>query len=144
MADWNWIADSFFINAEAAQFYFPIISDPAVSATMYAGTGHVWRTKTQGVGAQSVSAFRANCNEFTGVFNVPCGDWAPLGDPSAAGQLIGNGFGPDPARGNGRAGLRPTATDSSAPWAATAKCRVFVSKNADEQPATSVAFRSLY
>ncbi len=140
MADWNWIADSFFINAEAAQFYFPIISDPAVSATMYAGTGHVWRTKTQGVGAQSVSAFRANCNEFTGVFNVPCGDWAPLGDPSAAGQLIGNGFGPDRAGGNGVAALRRTASDSSTLWAATATGRVFVSKNADEEPASSVTF----
>jgi len=134
MADWNWIADSFFINAEAAQFYFPIISDPAVSATMYAGTGHVWRTKTQGVGAQSVSAFRANCNEFTGVFNVPCGD------PSAEGQLIGNGFGPDRAGGNGVAALRRTASDSSTLWAATATGRVFVSKNADEEPASSVTF----
>src|SRR5260221_1202648 len=73
-------------------------------------------------------------------FNVPCGDWAPLGDPSAAGQLIGNGFGPDPAGGNGVADLRRTASDSSTLWAATATGRVFVSKNADEEPASSVTF----
>lgn len=140
MADWNWIADTFFINAEAAQFYFPIISDPAVSATMYAGTGHVWRTKTQGVGAQSVAAFRANCNEFTGVFNVPCGDWVPLGDPSAAGQLIGTGFGSDRTGGNGVAALRRTAGDSSTLWCATSAGRVLVSKNADAEPASSATF----
>jgi hypothetical protein len=145
MADWNWIADIFFIypspnNPEPSQFYFPIISDPAVAATMYAGTGHAWRTKTQGVGNQSVAAFRANCNEFTGVFAVLCGDWAPLGDPSPAGQLIGSGFGADRTGGNGIAALRRSASDSSTLWAATARGRVFVSKNADAEPASSVSF----
>jgi hypothetical protein len=140
MADWNWIADTFFINPEPAQFYFPIISDPAVSATMYAGTGHVWRTKTQGVGNQSVAAFRANCNEFTGVFVVPCGDWAPLGDPTAAGRLIGSGFGADRTGGNGVAALRRTASDPATLWAGTTPGRVFVSKNANAEPASSVSF----
>ena len=34
---------------------------------MYAGMGHVFRTKTQGVGARTLAAFRANCNEFASV-----------------------------------------------------------------------------
>ena len=143
LADWNWIADTFFINAEAFQFYFPIISDPAVSKTMFAGTGHVWRTKTQGVGAQTLAAFRANCNEFTGAFVVPCGDWAPLGDPSANGQLIGTGFGADRTGGSGIAALARTSCDTSTLWAATQTGRVFISKNADADPASSVSFTRL-
>ena len=143
MADWNWVADLLFAT-EPQQFYIPIISDPAVSKTMYAATGHVWRTKTQGVGPQTIAQFRANCNEFTGLFNyplgIPCGDWAPLGDPSPAGWLIGTGFGTDRLGGNGIAAIRRTAGDSSTLWAGTSAGRVFVSKNADAEPATSVAF----
>jgi hypothetical protein len=143
MADWNWVADLLFLT-EPQQFYIPIISDPAVSKTMFAGTGHVWRTKTQGVGPQTIAEFRANCNEFTGTFTyplgIPCGDWVPLGDPSAAGQLIGTGFGSDRTGGNGVAAVRRTAGDSSTLWSATSAGRVFVSKNADAEPASSVTF----
>jgi hypothetical protein len=143
LSDWNWIADTFFINSEPFQFYIPILSDPSVSKTMFAGTGHVWRTKTQGVGNQTIAQFRANCNEFTGAFVVPCGDWAPLGDPSANGQLIGTGFGSDRTGGDGVAALARTASDTSTLWAATARGRVFISKNADTDPAASVAFTRL-
>src|SRR4029077_9922558 len=143
MADWNWVADLLFAT-EPQQFYIPIISDPAVSKTMFAGTGHAWRTKTQGVGPQTIAQFRANCNEFTGLFNyplgIPCGDWSPLGDPSAAGQLIGSGFGADRKGGNGIAALRRTASDASTLWAATATGRVFVSKNVDANDPTTVSF----
>ena len=48
MADWNWIGDPFFIppyNLEPRSFYIPIISDPIVSRSMYAGLSHVWRTR---------------------------------------------------------------------------------------------------
>jgi hypothetical protein len=143
MSDWNWVADTFFINPEASQFYIPVISDPAVSKTMFVGTGHVWRSKTDGVGTQTVAQLRANCNEFTGVFAVPCGDWAPLGDPSAAGQLIGTGFGSDRTGGDGVAALGRTTGDNSTLWAATATGRVFISKNADAEPETSVLFTRL-
>ena len=139
-ADWNWISDPFFTPAEPAQFYIPILSDPRVARTMYAGTGHVWRTKTQGVGQQTIDQFRANCNEFTGTFTAPCGDWVKLGDPSAAGMLIGPGFGADRVGGNGVAAVQRTTGDTSTLWAATSTGRVFVSKNADAEPATSVVF----
>jgi hypothetical protein len=143
-ADWNWVGDIFFVQPEPSQFYFPIISDPAVSGTMYAGTGHVWRTKDHGIGPQTLAQFRANCNEFTGSFTYPlgllCGDWVSLGDPSPAGELIGNGFGSDRTGGNGIAALSRTVSDSSTLWAATSAGRVFVSKNANVDPATSVTF----
>jgi hypothetical protein len=140
MSDWNWIADTFFIFAEPSQFYIPIISDPSVSKTMFAGTGDVWRTKTQGVGAQSLAAFRANCNEFTGVFAVPCGDWVALG---SAGELIGTGYGADRTGGNGVAALARTVKDSSSLWVGTTPGRVLISKNADAEPETSVVFTRL-
>jgi hypothetical protein len=140
MSDWNWVADTFFIHSEPAQFYIPVISDPAVSQTMFVGTGHVWRSKTDGVGAQTVAQLRANCNEFTGVFAVPCGDWVPLGDPSVAGQLIGTGFGSDRQGGDGIASFARTVKDTSTLWVATPTGRVFISKNADAEPETSVVF----
>lgn len=143
-ADWNWVGDIFFVQREPAQFYFPIISDPAVSGTMYAGTGHVWRTKDHGIGPQTLAQFRADCNEFTGSGTHPlgliCGDWVSLGDPSPAGELIGTGFGTDRTGGNGIAALSRTASDSATLWAATSAGRVFISKNANADPATSVTF----
>jgi hypothetical protein len=136
-ADWNWISDLLF--TEAQQFYVPIISDPVVSKTMYIGTGHVWRTKTQGVGNETIDQFRANCNEFTGVFAVICGDWVPLGDASSAGQLTGSDYGAD--RAGGDVGVvRRAFTDHSTLWAATSAGRVLISKNGDAEPETAVTF----
>jgi hypothetical protein len=77
-ADWNWIADP--IVGTPGQFYIPIISDPTVSGTMYAGTNTVYRTKTHGMGTMTLSQFRFQCNEFTGQFQVQCGDWVPGSD----------------------------------------------------------------
>ena len=88
ISDWNFIGDSFFLSGEPSEFYFPIITDPAVHQTMFAGMAHVFRTKTQGVGNRSLAAFRANCNEFTGslILTVP----AAIGCRSATHQLMVN------------------------------------------------------
>jgi hypothetical protein len=142
-SDWNWIGDPFFIYGEPSEFYFPIIMDPAVHQTMFAGMAHVFRTKTHGVGNRTRAAFRANCNEFTGNDpNGTCGDWVPLGDPSANGALTGSNY------GTGREGIDVAAVartphDTSTLWAATATGRVFISKNADAEPETSVVFTRL-
>ena len=77
--DWNWISDR--LQVEPAAFYPPVISDPKESGWMWAGLSHVWRTKTSGVGPQSIADFRAQCNEFTGEFLDFCGDWEPLAAP---------------------------------------------------------------
>jgi len=137
-ADWNWISDPFFTNATVGQpreFYIPIISDPTVSKTMFAGTNHVWRTKTAGLGTMTVADLRQHCNEWTGDFKVTCGDWEQIG-PAA---LTSTMFGQDRAGGDVVALMR-SPIDSSTLWAATSFGRVFVSKNADAEPASAVSF----
>ncbi len=136
--DWNWIADPIYLT-ETQQFYVPIISDPTVSGTMFVGTAHVWRTKTSGMGSMTVAEFRTHCNEWTGDFAVTCGDWLPLGNPTSAGQLTSTAYGSDRTGGD-VAVVRRAAGDTSTLWAATSTGRVFISKNADADPASSVTF----
>jgi len=132
-ADWNWIADPIF-QTEPQEFYVPMISDPKVSRTLFVGTAHVWRTKTAGMGSMSLSEFRAHCNEWTGDFTVPCGDWQPLGGPSLTSSTFGDRPGGDVVA------VERASGDTSTLWAATGPGRVFVSKNADADPASAVSF----
>ena len=83
-SSWNYTGDP--LN-EPSLFYFPVITDPVVSGTMYSGLTHVWRTLDDG-GPQAY--LEEHCNEFTGdaidVTPEPdvdrgCGDWVPLGGP---------------------------------------------------------------
>jgi hypothetical protein len=145
MADWNWIGDPFFFGLGAGEprsFYIPIITDPAVSKSMFAGLAHVWRTKTWGMGSMSLDDFRAQCNEWSGQFTVICGDWEALGTQTVAGRLTGTLYGAD--RGGGFvAAVERTGSDSSTLWAATSTGRVFISKNADANPASAVTFTRL-
>ena len=84
----------------------------------------------------SEADYTTHCNEWTGDFplTVICGDWVRLGATTLTTSALGD-----------RAGLYVTAneratTDTSTLWAATATGRVFVSKNADAEPNTSVVF----
>jgi hypothetical protein len=135
--DWNWIGDPIY-GTEPQAFYVPIISDAVTSKTMFVGTAHVWRTKTWGMGSMSLQDFRTQCNEWSGQFTVTCGDWEPLGDPTAAGQLI------DPFWGDRDGGyvvaVERAPGDTSTLWAATGPGRVFISTNADADPVSAVAF----
>ncbi len=157
IADWNWIGDRIFSSGEPQAFYVPIISDPVVSRSMFVGLGHVWRTKTWGVGSSSVADFRARCNEWFGTFDDFCGDWLPLGattyvpepfptlpNPStySATRLTGALYGGDRLGGNVAAVERASANTSTL-WAATSPGRVFVSSNADAEPASAVTFTRL-
>jgi hypothetical protein len=132
-ADWNWIADPIF-ETEAQEFYVPMISDPKVSRTLFIGTGHVWRTKTAGMGSMTLDQLRAHCNEWTGDFTVQCGDWQPLGGPTLTDAALGDRAGGDVVA------VERAPSDTSTLWAATATGRVFVSKNVDAEPASAVAF----
>jgi hypothetical protein len=140
IADWNWIADPIF-GTEPQSFYVPIITDPVVSKTMFVGTGHVWRTKTWGMGTMSLDEFREQCNEWFGEFTVPCGDWAALGTPGAAGRLTGSLYGD--RTGGFVVAVERAAGDTGTLWAATQPGRLFISSNADAEPATAVSFTRL-
>ncbi len=139
ITDWNVIYDPIFGTGN--QFYSAVISDPVVHRTMYAGAGTatsggntVVRTKTHGMGSMTLAEFRQHCNEFTGDFAVRCGDWVELGSPA----LTAAGWG-DRA-GGAMAAVERATTDTSTLWAATTNGRVFITSNADADPASAVAF----
>jgi hypothetical protein len=131
--DWAWIADPIY-GTEPQQFYVPIITDPVVSGTLFVGTGHVWRTKTSGMGSMTMAEFQSHCNEFTGDFAVTCGDWQPLGGPSLVSGSLGD------RAGGAMAATERATSDTSTLWAATSTGRVFVSRNADAASAAAVSF----
>ncbi len=73
---WDWISDPLLASGEAASFYVPLINDPKVAGTWFVGLQHVWRTLDNG-GSQTY--LDAVCNEFSGTFASPCGDWKTIG-----------------------------------------------------------------
>jgi hypothetical protein len=134
-ADWNWIADPIF--GTGGLFYVPIITDPVVHRTMFVGTTTALRTKTHGMGSMTLAEFRQHCNEFTGDFTVTCGDWEALGVTPLTGPAWGD------RTGGAVAAVERTASDTSTLWAATTTGRVFISANADADPASAVTFLRL-
>lgn len=159
IADWNWIADQIYFSGEPQAFYVPIISDPVESRSMFVGLGHVWRTRTWGMGTSGLDDFRVRCNEWFGVFNDFCGDWEPLGATTyvpqaypnlphpltySATRLTASGalYGTDRAGGT-VAAVERASSDTSSLWAATSTGRVFISKNADADAASTVVFTRL-
>jgi len=139
VTDWNWISDP--IYGTGNQFYIAIISDPVVPKTMYAGASTatsggntVVRTKTHGMGSMTLQELRQHCNELTGDFAVPCGDWTELGTTALVDAAWGN------RDGGAMAEVARATTDTGTLWAATTNGRVFITSNADADPASDVAF----
>ena len=136
-----WVVTSgpLFAGGESSQFYMPIIADPnpAQGGTMFAGLQSVWRTKDNG-GDQTY--LEKNCPEFTTFSNDPkCGDWVKIG--GAASDLTTAGYGSK--AGGLMAAVARASSDAGTLWAATATGRVFISKNADADPAGAVSFTRL-
>jgi hypothetical protein len=136
--NWDWIADPLF-NFELQQslFYFPIITDPVVSGSMFAGITWVWRTQDNG-GQQAY--LDQHCNEFTGDFAVQCGDWVKIGGDALSQSPT---FSAGTRRGGLVSWVSRATSDSSTLWAATIRGRVFISKNADANPGSAVTFTRL-
>jgi hypothetical protein len=135
VADWIWVADPL---QHGGEFYSPVISDPVVSKTMFAGTARtVFRTKTAGLGAMTMAEAQTHCNTWNGDFSVTCGDWVELGPTRLTSAAWG-----DRAGGN-VAAVERTPDDTSTAWAATTSGRVFISKNVDADPASSVSWTRL-
>jgi len=134
---WNWVSDTFFGGgpgaSEARSFYLPIIYDPTVNGSAFAGLQHVWRTQDDNGGQVFLEA---NCNEFFGSFAQPCGDWAPLGA-----DLTGTSFGTDKApAGTYVVAVQRATSNSGTLWVGLRRGRVFVSSNADNATASAVNF----
>jgi hypothetical protein len=135
--NWIWIADPIFGHA-GTQFYAPVISDPVVSKTLFAGTGRTaYRTKTAGLGTMTMEEAQQHCNSWTGDFAVTCGDWAELGANRLTAPFWGD------RAGGGVAAIERTTDDTSTGWAATTTGRVFISKNIDADPASAVTWTRL-
>src|SRR5207248_1802960 len=128
---WDYVSDPLVASKEAASFYVPLIADPQISRTMFAGLEHVWRTLDSG-GPQAY--LDKHCNEQTGDFKQPCGDWVPLGAPTLTGSTFGSDKG-----GSFIVALNRAPSAENILWAATRLGRLFISTNADA-PAASVAF----
>ncbi|MCZ7423025.1 sialidase family protein [Verrucosispora sp. WMMA2121] len=134
IASWIWTADPIY-GQPGSLFYAPVISDPKVSGTMFAGTGRTaYRTKTFGLGDRTLAEADRICNSWTGTYEEDCGDWEPLGTTN----LTDAGWG-DRA-GGAVSVIQRVDSDSSTAWAATSTGRVFVSRNVDAEPAAAVTW----
>jgi len=137
IGSWIWTADPIFGQA-GTQFYAPVISDPRVSGTMFAGTGKtVFRTKTFGLGNRTLAEANKVCNTWTGTFNGVCGDWQQAGGNPLTGSFWGV------RSGGAVAAVERTSADTSTAWAATTTGRVFISRNVDANAAAAVSWTRL-
>ena len=128
---WDYISDPLTASNEAASFYVPLIGDPQTSGTMFVGLQHVWRTTDSG-GSQAY--LDKTCNELTGTFTSPCGDWVPLGP-----DLTTTAFGADKG-GSYVVSIERAPSDTSTMWTATRLGRLFISTNANATDPTKVSF----
>ncbi|MDX6475235.1 MAG: hypothetical protein QOH95_746, partial [Gaiellaceae bacterium] len=143
---WIWIGDPLLFSPEgAAIFYGPLIADPVVGQSAFAGLQHIWRTKDAGNADKQFLADHCNTNTGDKAGTGPasgCGDWTPLG--GAAGDLTA---GPDADKGNGPAGFvsaeARAPSDTSTLWAATRRGRLWISKNIDAADPAAVKFTRL-
>lgn len=132
---WDWISDPLFNDeVQSSLFYFPIISDPVVPGSMFAGITWIWRTQDNG-GPQTY--LDQHCNEFTGDFTVQCGDWVKIGG-DALSQSPTNS--PGTRKGGLVSWAQRSTADGNTLWASTTRGRVFVSHNANASDPHAVSF----
>src|SRR5438067_518683 len=134
---WDWVSDTFFSGAggsEPRSFYIPIIHDPTVSGTIFTGLQHVWRTQDNG-GSQAF--LDSNCNEFTGTFTAPCGDWVAIG-PNLS---TDHAFGTDKAPGQYIVATVRAPGNTGTLWVGLRRGRVFISSNADKASGAVIFYR---
>lgn len=127
IAGWYWIGDPLYYSNEGRSFYIPLIADPVVSGSWFAGLQSVWRTQDNGGDSGYI---KAHCNEYTGDFQNlrGCGDWIALGGGDS--DLTSQHYGND-KYGNYVVATERAPGDTGTLWAATRVGRVFVSTNVD-------------
>jgi hypothetical protein len=131
---WDFVSVPLDSSGETASFYIPLIGDPKVSKTMFAGLQHVWRTTDWG---GNTGALDTKCRNVDPLGFFPgdeaCGDWKALGA-----DLTADSFGD-------RAGDYVVATERAPSnkgtlWAATRTGRLFVTTNANAANPTKVVW----
>jgi hypothetical protein len=139
IANWIFVGGGQMGSDPGSNFYSPVISDPVVGGTMFAGSGvTAYRTKTSGLGTRTLEQANAVCNEWTGTGPASsCGDWARLGPTPLTDAALGDRAGP------AMAAIERAPGDRSTAWAATGTGRVFISRNVDAEPASSVSWTRL-
>jgi hypothetical protein len=137
---WDWIGDPLF-GVEPQSFYIPMIFDPRVDGTMFAGLDYVWRTRDNGGNRVTLDN---HCNELTGDFppGFTCGDWVRL-EP-ASGKALGDGtfWGSDKNTSGYIVATERAPSDNGTLWVGTRRGRVFVASNANAA-ANSVDFHRI-
>jgi len=138
---WDYIADPLF-EVEPQSFYIPMIFDPTVNGTMFAGLDSVWRTTDNGGDPATLDA---HCNELTGDFprNVTCGDWVRVGGGGQKALGDGTFWGNDKAAGGYVVATERAASDGGTLWVATRRGRVFVTTNANAANPGNVGFNRI-
>jgi hypothetical protein len=139
IANWIFVGGGQLGSDAGSNFYTPVISDPKISGTMFAGSGvTAYRTKTFGLGSRTIEQANEACNEWTGTGAASsCGDFARLGPTPLTAAAWGSRAGPAVAA------IERTTADTSTAWAATSTGRVFISKNVDAEPASAVSWTRL-
>jgi hypothetical protein len=134
---WIWTADPLYGQA-GNEFYAPVINDPVVSGTMFAGTGTgVYRTKTFGIGDRSMAEAQRICNTWTGTFEARCGDWKQTGLVPLTSDALGD------REGGAVAAIERFRGDRQTAWAATTTGRVFLSTNVATRDHRRVSWKRL-
>jgi len=138
---WDWIGDPLF-EVEPQSFYIPMILDPNVNGTMFAGLNFVWRTTDNGGNQATLDA---HCNELSGDFpaNVTCGDWVRL-EPGGQ-RALGDGrfWGNDKRTAGYVVATERAPSDNGTLWVGTRRGRVFVTSNANAANPNVVAFHRI-
>jgi hypothetical protein len=133
---WDFISDPLLGSGETASFYTPLTADPVKAGTVFDGLQHVWRTTDNG---GDEAYLQKHCNELTGDFSQPCGDWQPLGGDH--GDLSSTYWGRRTDSGNYVVAVERAPSDTSTMWAATRYGRLFVTANADAASADAVTYQ---
>jgi hypothetical protein len=139
---WDDISGPLFA-VEPQSFYIPMIFDPTVDGTMFAGLDFVWRTTDNG---GNPSQLDKHCNGLTGDFpkGFTCGDWVRIGPgsmPLDATKALGDGtfWGTKGTAGFVVATQR-APSDNNTLWVGTRRGRVFVSSNVNTAKVSNVSF----
>ena len=98
---------------------------------MFDGLQHIWRTTDNGGDRAYLDQ---HCNEISGDFDAPCGDWGRWA-ATVAGDLSGG----DP--GNYVVAVERAASNSGTLWAGTRLGRIYVSTNANAANPATVKYK---